>query len=397
MPTVKMKATKMSDAKVSFISLVERGANRIPFKIVKQEKDMSGKSAYAGIDLADLFTRKAEQAKPEQVEVVGVVTLKGEGFESVKAQLESSGVKVSDAVEMEDGSVVFKQQDGEMAGEGEVVRISDHVALIVKGFRPYMMDMEIGGEAFSAICKSQGFYPGVGTVMDVLSSGVMQAVEKAEDPSKAAAAVSAMFDEAKAYVSNMVSSLPSVAFKSEFIEPEMSGDEDDNGGQAPEEEITCKACGSKKKPADMVKKADGSTDDTCSECHAKAVEQEAAAAAGKGSKEPVEKADGLTDEKVSAIVQTQVGSAMEALTKKMEEMVSGLTGQVTQTLKEVEEKVSQAEAVAKAASEKVSGIVVTGGDHDDHDAVQKTERAGFGGREFDTAFMPRSIRKAAGR
>lgn len=217
MPTMKLKATKMHDAKVSYISLVERGANRIPFKIVKKEKGMAGNSAFAGLDLANLFTRKAE--KPVKVEVVGIVTMKDERLDSIKEQLEANGFDIAKQTEMEDGSVVFKQGDTEMDGEGQVVRISDHIALVTKGFNPYLMNMAIGDQTFEQVCKAQGFYPGIGTVMDVLRTSVMQFAAKSEDPSAATDAIDSMFDEAKAYVVQMVSTMPASAFKTETIEP----------------------------------------------------------------------------------------------------------------------------------------------------------------------------------
>ena len=426
MPTVQLKATKMSDAKVSFISLVERGANRIPFKIVKQEKGMAGNSAFAGLDLSNLFTRKSEKetTQTEKVEVVGVVTMKGDSFDSVKAQLEAQGVKVSDATEMEDGSVVFKQVDGDVDGEGLVVRVNEHVAFITKGFRPYNMDMAVGEQSFEAVCKSQGFYPGVSTVMNVLGSSVVGLVEKADDPAKAAAAVSSMFEEAKQYVTKMVSALPAVAFKAESVMPEVVE-------KAAKEMIKCKTCGTEceagcekcpKCGSDpMAEPKAKKEDEACAECGTPKSEHPAIKEEGEdvckacgskkkkpadarndeegdsAKKEEVSKSEkSLTTEEVSAIVSTQVETAMETLTKKMEEMISGLTSQVTKSVQEVSDKVTQVESVAKSASDKVAGIVVSGSDADDHDKVQKTECVGFGGREIDTAFMPK-IRKQASR
>lgn len=77
MPKFKVKANEMTEATVSHISLVDRGANRIPFKIVKQEKSGMSAKHFASLDLRNLFVRKNEEQveKEDDVEIVGVVTM----------------------------------------------------------------------------------------------------------------------------------------------------------------------------------------------------------------------------------------------------------------------------------------------------------------------------------
>ena len=179
---------------------------------------MSGQSPYRGLDLANILARKAD--KP-QAEIVGVVTMKGDSFEQVKAQIAEQSIDVEDAIEMEDGSIVFKQGSADLDGESSIIRVNDHVALISKGFNPYSMDMAVGDRYFEDVCKSQGFYPGIGTVMSVLRDSVSQLTSKSDSPADAADAVARMFDEAKAYVTKMVASLPSVAFKMELVTGEV--------------------------------------------------------------------------------------------------------------------------------------------------------------------------------
>lgn len=82
MPTIKTTAKKMTDAEVQFISLVDHGASRTPFKIIKQEKTPMGKF-YEGLDIGRLFTKKAELP----VQIVGVVVKKEEWFSSYESVL----------------------------------------------------------------------------------------------------------------------------------------------------------------------------------------------------------------------------------------------------------------------------------------------------------------------
>lgn len=417
MPTITLKATEMKDAQVSFISLVERGANRIPFKIIKQESNMKG------LDLAGLgtlFTRKADTPAPE---VVGVITLKSEGFESVKSQIEDSGFSVAESAEMEDGSVVFKQ--GDMEGTATVIRVNDNAVMAVKGYTPYDMDITMAdGTSFSEVCKSQGFYPGAGTTIDILRSAVLSLAEKSEDTTVTKEEVIRMFDEARNYVADMVANLPAKAFKLELVFPEevakapkcpecgqdMPMDESADGSA---DEGTENPDGSKK-----AKKEEGET--VCKACKAKhkakpevpaAKEGEGETPAAEGTPEasaaaPVAKEEVpavLTEEQVAGIVTTHVEKVTSDLTTKMEEMLSAISGKitdsmagVTSSLEALTGRVSEAEAVAKAAKEAISGTVVTGGDTGDHTPAKKSEMGSRTGREIDTAFLPR-VRKQANR
>lgn len=422
MPTVKVQAVKMKEGTAQFISMVERGANRIPFKIIKQEKDMAGH--FASLDLANLFgTRKAE--KPATPQVVAVVTMKGEGLESVKKQIESAGFAVADMQEMEDGSVVFKQ-DGDMEGDTTVVRLNDHVAVVTKGFRPYSMDMDVGnGTSFAEACAAQGFYPGVRTIVDVLSQSINAAVEKSETPADAAKAVSKMFDEAKAYTVSFMTSLPVKAFKLEAVAPEAAAKSEESEGGAssddPDEspaEVTCKTCGGKKTGPDMALKEDGTPDEVCKACAPKAKKpkeddqdgeepdgmEDDSDESAKGKK--AKKSDeGLTPEAVAGIVASQMGEVVASLTKKLDESLTAITKSVQESVSAVQgnvealaSRVEKAESEAEAAKSAVSGTVVPGSESGDHVPTQarKSESGSFGGREIDTAFMV-GVRKRASR
>lgn len=438
MPKVKIKANKMTEADVSFISLVGRGANRIPFKIVKKEKDMGTRSHFAGLDLSNLgavFTQKSE-VKPE---VVAVVTMAGDSLESVSKHASEAGFAVTESATMEDQSVVFKQ--GEMNdGEGVVIRLNEHVAVIAKGFNPY--DMDIGtddGLSFQEKCNAQGFYPGINTVMDVMRTTIMKMAKEGDDPTAVSAEVTSLFDEAKQYVSGMVRSLPSSVFKMEDIVVEKGanpfakkpkvdgvvGDGDGADAENPNETAEEKAARLAKVKKDegaegglasaVVEKGanpfpkkpkvdgagvdgDGADAENPNETAEEKAARLAKAAAKKDEKEaPV----ALTTEQVSAIVSTQVLAGQESLVKKLGEMLEAVTasvqksvGDVQATVTALQGQVVQAETVAKAAADAVKGIVVGGEPAGDHTPAVKKSESGSGsmGGEIDTAFTGRPKR-----
>lgn len=414
MPTVKVTANKMTDASVSFISLVDRGANRIPFKIVKQEKSMSGH--FAGLDLGKLFARKSE-TKDKQGEVLAVVTMKGESFDSVKKQVADAGFSVDNVQEMEDGSVIFKQ-DGDMEGETTLVRLNDHVAVVTKGFRPHAMDITVGDGSFAEQCAAQGFYPGVRTIVDVLAHSINVAVDQAASPQDAAKMVAKMFDEAKTYTVGFLGGLPVKAFKLESVtvekaaapkakpadgedmaDGEMAEGEDPEKKKAPAAKA---ATAGKKKPVtdDMGDEEDDAGMDADEDDAEQAAEDKAKPKAKSKKSED----GGLTEDDVSSIVAEKVDAAVSEMAKKMDEalaaiqkVVSESVSKVSTSVEDLSGRVAKAEQKATVAESAIKGTVVHGSESGDHAPVQKSESSGvFGGRDIDTAFMP-NVRKRASR
>lgn len=383
--------------------------------------------ATKGLDLGSLFARKAEKPTPE---VVGVVTLKGEGFDSVKGQIEEAGFAVGETLDMEDNSVVFKQVDT-AEGEGVVVRLSEHVALVTKGFSPYNMDMTEGDTSFADKCRAQGFYPGVRAAMEVAGDAVLSLAYSQASPGDASKAIAKLMDEVKAYVVSLASALPTKAFKLEEVFPEEPELPNGNGASDGESEaekaekakakakITCKSCGAECE--------EGCTE--CPECGAdpmaeptkksddgeSSVEKGACGSAEdpKKKKTPAAKDDesgessedsasvGLTEDQVSAIVASKLDDAVGAFAKKMEEalaqvqktMSESLTG-VSQQVEALAGRVEKAESEASTVASVMKGTMVGGSDSGDHAPVAQKTESSRAGREIDTAFMG-SVRKSA--
>ena len=401
MPTLAFKATEMKAAKVVHISLVDRAATRMPFKVIKQENPMK---SFKHLDLASVFKREAIVESPE---IVGVITMKSEGYQSIAEGIADAGFDVSKADELEDGSVVFSQSDASPE-DCAIIRISDNAVLAVKSFRPYNVDMTMAdGTSFSDVVKAQGFSPGVGTMVDVLRFGVLSMAEKSDDPEAAAQAVAKMFDEARNYTVAMVKALPSKAFKLESLVPALTEKKDDTsatsatsatsreGQMAPEgmsdEEAVTKGFkpfvkGQKPGAAPGVKATAGKVADADAA-------DEGAEADGKKKGNPFAKksgetsTEGVSTEQVSGIIAAQ----MTEFATKMESLLSGVTkavGDLGGEVKSLAIRVESAESVAKAANEAVSSTLVTGSSTDDHASV-KAQKGEYKSREIDTAYQPR--------
>lgn len=365
MPTLTLKATEMTDAKVARISLVSRAATRIPFRVVKEESTMKPKF----FDLASVIKR---ERAPEHAEIVGVITMKSE-VEGLKGVLTEAGFSVEKASEMADGSVVLAQSD-DMSGESAIVRISDDIALAVKGLRPYSMDVSgEDGTSFADLVAAQGFYPGVGTMMDTLRAGVITVAEKSDSPSDAATRIAKMFDEAKKYAVGMVQSLPSKAFKLEDVLVDVDDATDATDATDAADAATDTAEG------DKATKGEAS----------EATGQDAGAADDKGAADETtnkqetaeaKPATALKAEDIAALLSKSMETAMKPVMDSMAKINATVEGLTT--------RVEGVEAVAKAAKEAVEGTVEQGGEGDDHIEARKSDKPARGG-EIDTAFMPR--------
>lgn len=212
MPKVTFTVNRLEMIDPQFVSLVERGANRLPFKVIKSDSEGGNmKNGMMGIDLARVFARKSDTPA-----IVGVVIRKGETVDAIKAAVEAAGFSISDAIDNDDGTLVFKQEGADSSlGSPVVVRLSDEVALVTKGFRPYDMDVSTGESSFAETCAAQGFYPGLYQFSETLTSSIRGVMYDAATQPEAAKAVAKLMDEARNYITTLIGQLPAKAFKLE--------------------------------------------------------------------------------------------------------------------------------------------------------------------------------------
>lgn len=435
MPTLQTQMTEMKHATVSRISLVSKAASRIPFKVIKEDRTM--KNPLQSLDLATVFKRDRAPA------LVGVITMKGEGFDAVKEAVAKAGFKVDAVVENADGSVVLKQADMADGDTVTVIKMSDNVAVALKGFSPYNMSLQGTDESaasFADMCAAQGFYPGVSTMMGVLQSSVYDLTYKSDDPAAASEAVAKMFDEAKNYAVSLLKALPSQAFKLEKAvkaEPNVNGGGEaapglpagakgvtgtgsistsGAGAAAAENNATPPNAG---KPGAAAGQGDGhdaiGTNETFPMPGTNAAtgvgggnpvvakKEEAAPAAGGAApvvkEEPAAAPVAATKADLETLLAGAIGKLGEQLNATITSQVAGVQKSVeaVQTgLATLGAQVKEVEGVAKAAQQAVKGTVL-GSEAGDHASLtQKSEQggAGYRGREIDTAFSPRAHRAA---
>jgi len=217
----KIKAHELTEVSVRAISLVDRGAIRQPFKIMK--RDASQPAVTKGDKpmklLRTLKNALATVTGTTAPSILAVVAAKAADQEAVKAYLEKAGLSAGTVVEHDD-LVVYKQEgapeDLDELGDGNVVlKLDNNLALVVsnKEFAPWNVE----NPTFAEAAQMQGVYPSVDGATEVLKSMVWSGLNKASSPDEAAQNIAKAFDDAKSYFSKLVGSMPSQAFKFEAI------------------------------------------------------------------------------------------------------------------------------------------------------------------------------------
>lgn len=369
MSTVVVDAVEMKEATVTHISLVKRGANRIPFRIVKesQENDMFN------IDLGKVM--KGAAAKKEDVtnKVLGLVVAKDDATDNVKAALKSAGFSVDTMIEREDGTCVFKQGDDEIdSSTSKVVKVSDNLLVVMKGYDPYGANLD-----FMGTINSQAFYPSLWSAFDALYDVASKSMRDVGTPEEAVAALTPVLDDFKAYVISVAKNIPAEVFKAE------------------------------KEVSDVIKAAKAEASAAPAEASAVTTETEVAGVVKDESEggEAVTNADapvpeGTTPPDIAEAIKAALGAALEPLTAMVGDLQQSVTTATKQvaTLSEAHTalatKVGEVESVAQKSASVISNTVVGGAQASEEDVAQVASTPATKAEHDwdDTAFSRRAQR-----
>lgn len=208
---------ELKDATCVRVALVDHGANRIPFRVVK--RDHTQQTGADTMDIAGLFTARIRKNEPQpktQPEIAALVfAAKPSDAEMprLKGVVEKAGFKTTDPVENTDGSFMFRQSEFDDKNEVDVrlVALAPNLGMVVKGFAPWSDTL---GD-FDDVMKATSFYSGLGNACNALSNTISQKMSNASDPAEAADGVGTVLKSFAKYVAALVESLPVAAFKFE--------------------------------------------------------------------------------------------------------------------------------------------------------------------------------------
>lgn len=200
--------TKYTDSEANFISLVGRGANQIPLKIVKQDKGDTQM-----FNLSNVMKKIVKGAK-EPVSIVAVVTSKDPAL--LTGLLAEEGLEPTKITKSaKDGNVIAF---GEIENEADVhaVQVSKNLTVIVKGFTPWADDL-VGSATFSELVKTEAFFANVYDASDSLAMVIRNNMYNAGDKADAKAEIAKALSAYTEYVLSLIDGLPIIAFKMDKV------------------------------------------------------------------------------------------------------------------------------------------------------------------------------------
>lgn len=400
---ISMEARELENADVAFISLVNRPANRIPFRVTKSDPmedddmsiNMSGPKKVQKRDSAPIAS------------AIGALVIKSEHVEELKPALEDAGFSMFDGVENE-GVTVFKQADY-VEDDTVPMQISDDVTVLVTqkaNFEPYPESMDFGENL-----KSSGFMPSVYQATDVMVDTIRNVLYKSDSMDEAATNIRVVLKDFTKYVGNLADNVPLTVFKLDEVlntkkeeeDPAPTGDAEgdpkaedksadavakkgdegdagdegtdaDTGGDAGDtgdeavakkgdEEITEAVAGDLAEGVKNAKKEDSGT----TEAEANAGDGDEAAAAAVAKDE---------DNKGGDDPMATVLNAINAMKTDLTQAIGDVQKDVESVKKdsgELQSRLDNIEKVAKSADQAVRGTVLQGSEDGDGDLDIQTE------------------------
>lgn len=363
MAKLKIRATELQHTDVRYISLVKRGANRIPFRIIKQEKE-----DMIHLDLASIF--KKEKPAPAPV-VLGIVVDSADTSEAVEKAITDAGFSIAEKMD-KDGCTVYKQ--AESLEDAVAVKLSDKVLLLVKS-DAFVMDVAKSedtpaGEFYESI-RNQGFYSLIGNSSYLLQDAAYKAFRSCKSAEEASSAVGDIMGAYTNYITRLVGAIPPEVFAmAEDVEMSIMKSEDapsDEEASTEEGEVNAEAS------------TEEGTEDA-SEEQSESQEEVAAPESSEGQ-----------EDALAAVAKT-LADVLDAVSSLKTEMAS-LSSKVDASKDELEGKLAKVEEVTKSVSN-----TVTSPAQDDVTLGSTARKKDVDSSEglIDTAFMP-NVRKAAKR
>lgn len=405
MSKVTIDAAEIVDARTDIISLVKRGANRLPFRVIKSEEE----------DMLDLFKAgriifgKSEK-KPE---VVAVMFGTEPDADLLAKTFATAGLDPAKLTKSEaDEVITFAKSDVEKA-QGTVLVKSGDAVVAVSGLAK-SFDSWGGSSDFVSAIRANTFYPSIYSSQDVFTSCIYSIMSNSNSPDEAASRVAACADDYKNYIVMLTANLPASAFHLDHgfyslakSETPVVKSEEPKAEEpvATTETVTTEAA---------VEGTEAVTEPVAK------TEAEIAAEAAKTAEtaavvvEPVAKTEAEIAADISAQVEAQVAAKMaefaksqeapkeptetlaETIQKSVASAMATALAPINATMAELSSKVEETSVGLAKADAALNGTVIGGASSENLGRVSKTDNSVGAGEPplLDTAYTP--IARAAG-
>ena len=227
MSRIEMNATELTDTDVNFVSLVKRGANRIPFRILKGDDDM--------LDLSQ-FGRRLFQKAEAVPTVIAIITQKGDVTTKSRLSALANSVGIDTAkVTKSDGVVTLCKADADLPNSVVIKLDRDYaVAISNTNLTKAFANHDFSEGLFKDADGRKGFFVGPSAATRMFNGYSAELVKSATDPCELAAQLSKAADDYKAYVTALSIGMPIPAMRADQLvkgwNDEDEDDDDDAGG-----------------------------------------------------------------------------------------------------------------------------------------------------------------------
>lgn len=363
----KVKANELTDASVAFISLVDRGANREPFRIIKRAGDETDM-----IDLSNGLKGLFKKSEARQPAVALVAFSKGYNPEAALALLKKADLTaVGDGQETDDGYVIQTLDGLKDLDQVVLFKLSDDVAIGVRFDEPETVKKGFSGydyesTDYKAVLGTNTTMPMIGVAMSALQDTVWNIMANSDTVEVAKKDITKALKDFGGTVGEIVDRVPATAFKLEAAVSKTVTAKADDQGQATstkkneaEEQAETK---SRDEEPGQIKPAGEADADKQADKGAEAAADAADKVKEGDDKAKVEKTD------AAASTADTADSAVLAAIKKMGEELTGKIDGVTETVKKQGEKLDAVEKTASSTAASIKkmdeelGTGVIGGD-----------------------------------
>jgi hypothetical protein len=356
---VVIQARELSEMDVNIISLVKRGANRIPFRIVKSDGEST-------MNISNLFVWKQE---PQPAAVVACVLAKTANHDAYTKALEKGGFPVDHVTEGEDGTVTLMFTKSDEMTDAVALKVSEDAALIVVGVEKGLLAFPDSNSFIENITKA-GFAPSYHIANEILNETVGNIIFSEGDAEETKGQVQKAIEDFGGYIDAILSTIPVQAFKAEEILEEVQKGLLNSPKKAPKK-------ASKKKPAKdkeaTAKQEDEEDEDAVADDTSDADDSSGADENGddesgddesgddENGSEEEEGADDASEEAVSKDPKDEdKDDAIAAMSKSLSGIAEGIeelkTSQ-TDAMKELSDRLTDLEAKVKKTDEALAGTV----------------------------------------
>ncbi len=206
---VEIEASELVNGDIKKLSLVEHGAIRQPFKILKTE-EIEGKTGLVRDTINKIFGQSDEQQ-------IAALFVRKDVARKVIPIIKDQGFRVEkEHAEMMGDVLVLKQEGFDPDAELPIIALTTDVAVqlgsVSKFFDPFP-----ASSSFNDNVAAGSFWPGMHNAMESLADTVWNVLNDSDSPDDAASEVAKQVKAFSNHLNNLVSELPGTVFKMEQL------------------------------------------------------------------------------------------------------------------------------------------------------------------------------------